>query len=323
MDPQNGLNRPTQSVSVVSTIFDSAELLPRFVDEVVSTFASKNSGAYLHELILVNDGSSDQSLSVLRSLRREFDCIRIVNLSRNFGHHAAIMAGLEKCSGDLVFLLDSDLEEDPAWFHDFHESMSETGADVVFGVQSERRGSGSRLHRLFGHLLWRFLQLLVDYRIPADQVTCRLMNRRFVETAVATADRVVMLGELWAWVGFEQVPHEVLKRAPFGDRRTAYSFKRRLKLAVDAVSSTSAAPLAWVFTVGIAVAGLSLFVAIGTIFWRLRGGLAEGTGFATLLLSIWFLGGLVVAAIGLTGLYLSRVFEQIRRRPLYVVADLE
>jgi putative glycosyltransferase len=164
---------------------------------------------------------------------------------------------------------------------------------------------------------------MVDYPLHANQVTCRLMSRRFVAAALETTDRVVMLGELWAWVGFKQVPQEVEKRLTDGQSKTAYSLRKRLRLAVNAISSTSAAPLAGVFVTGTAVAALSLLVAVATFVWRLRNGITDGTGFATLLISVWFLGGLTLAAVGLVGLYLSRLFDQMRRRPVFVIADMD
>lgn len=328
---QNALESPPsassgrrQPVTVVATVYNSAASLRRFVEEALASFDIQESKLECVEFVLVNDGSTDDSLDVLRQFRKEDRRIRVVNLSRNFGHHAAIVAGLSVTpESTLVFLIDSDLEEDPSWVHSFFSIMSDTHADVVFGVQKRRTGSGGVIGRSAGRAFWRLLQRMVDYPLHANQVTCRLMSRRFVEAALETTDRVVMLGELWAWVGFKQVPQEVEKRLTDGRSKTAYSLRKRLKLAVNAMSSTSAAPLASVFATGTAVAALSLLVAVATFVWRLRNGITEGTGFATLLISVWFLGGLTLAAVGLVGLYLSRLFDQMRRRPVFVIADME
>ncbi len=164
-------------LSIVSTMYRSSSFLEEFAARIASA-AEKITRDY--ELILVNDGSPDDSLDVALRLQERNPNIRVVDLSRNFGHHAAIVAGLKDAVGDRVFLMDCDLEEQPEWLSFFEEEMGRSGADVVYGVQKERVGSWAS--NIAGELFWRGINVFSSVRIPRNPMTCRLMSRAYVRT---------------------------------------------------------------------------------------------------------------------------------------------
>ena len=165
-----------------------------------------------YELVLVNDGSPDCSLQLSLQHRANRPNIKVVDLSRNFGHHAAIVAGLANSVGERVFLIDCDLEEQPEWLHLFSDKMNETGADVAFGVQEQR--TASRFSNFFGHLFWAALNFMSSVQIPPSPMTCRLMNRSYVDAMMSVQDRVLYLAGTFAWTGFKQVAIPRKKSTP-------------------------------------------------------------------------------------------------------------
>jgi len=265
------------------------------------------------EIIFVNDGSPDQSLDVALDLRRRDPRVRIVDLSRNFGHHRAIMTGLERARGELIFLIDCDLEEDPAWLQTFHGLMRENPCDVVYGVQRNRKGSF--IERAGGHLYFTFLTRLLNAEIPANLVTARLMTRRYVRALVSHTEREICLSGLWVITGFEQQPCVITK----GSRpNSSYSLRRRISVLVNAVTSFSNRPLVYIFQLGVAMMTLSFLAGIVLVYERLSSGIGV-SGWASVMVSIWFLGGMTIFCIGIIGIYLAKVFIETKQRPYTII----
>jgi putative glycosyltransferase len=265
-----------------------------------------------YELILVDDGSPDRSLEVALAICARDPRVRVIELSRNFGHHRAMMTGLAHARGTLVFLIDCDLEEQPEWLEGFLARLHETGADVVYGVQDARKGSW--FERLSGHFFYRVFNLLSDFPVPSNVSTARLMRRSYVRSLVAHRDRELFIAGLWAATGYRQVSMPVTKRSL---SPTTYTLRRRLHILLDAVTSFSRRPLVLVFYLGIAIVLIST-TAAGYLVWRqLSSGFLPG--WASLIVSVWILGGLTLFSIGLVGIYLSRIFIESKRRPLTIV----
>jgi len=214
--------------------------------------------------------------------------VRVVELSRNFGHHRAIMTGLENARGEIIFLLDSDLEEPPELLQTFFAHMQASNADVVYGVQQKRRGR--LFEQVTGDLFYSLFNKLSTVKIPPNAITARLMKRPYVRALVQHKDREICLTALYEITGFRQVAIEVQK----GHKgTTTYSFPRRVKALVDAITSFSNRPLIFVFYMGLTVAtasglaGLALIVRVIFFGFFLP-------GWASLMVSIWFLGGLPI-----------------------------
>jgi len=266
------------------------------------------------EIIYVNDGSPDESVRRACEIQSQDPRVVVVDLSRNFGHHKAILAGLSQARGERVFLLDVDLEESPEWLSEFWKEMDEKGADAVFGVQRERRGSAFR--RWTGSLFYRLFNAVSDTKIPENLCTVRIMTREYVQTLTELKDQNVFLAGNVAWIGYRQEAIPVEKQVRRG---TSYSLGRRIQLFWDGVTSFSSHPLQMVFMVGLVIScSAGLVGAFYLSRWMLW---PEATlsGFTSLIISVWFLGGLNILFLGVIGYYVAKVFNEVKGRPQYVI----
>jgi putative glycosyltransferase len=297
-------------LSIVTTLYNSAPYLEEFHDRVCKA-ASQITHDY--EIVFVNDGSPDNSLEVALELHRKYPRVGIVDLSRNFGHHKAMMTGLIHAQGDLVFLLDSDLEEEPELLHKFYDEMNRTGADVVFGVQEQRKGK--IFERVSGSLYFKVFNLFSSHPIPSNHITARLMTRSYVSALIGHQEREFVMSGLWALTGFEQVPLTVRKHHK---PTSTYGFGRKIAHLVNAITSFSNKPLVLIFYLGCFIVFISLIAAIDLILRKiLFGTLLEG--WASLIVSIWLLGGLTIFCLGVIGIYLSKIFIEVKQRPYTIV----
>ncbi len=267
-----------------------------------------------YEIILVDDGSPDNSLQVARSLSKDYPC-RVVELSRNFGHHPAILAGLSEAQGEYVFLIDSDLEEPPELIGDFWEHRE--GVDVVFGVHD--RNGKSLFNRVSGNLFWGLISAASNIRIERNIANVRLMKRRYVQALLSMPDRNVFLGGMFAWPGFKQISVPIVR---VERNETSYSLAKRLRLAFVAAVSFSSRPLLSVFFIGIFITVLSLFFAVFLVFRKILDPGSVLSGFTSLMISIWFLGGLIMGSIGVVGFYIAHIYDQARERPRFIIRDI-
>jgi putative glycosyltransferase len=298
-------------MSVVSAVFNSEVTLREFHIRVTSACQK----LYLqdYEIIYVNDSSTDGSLSVLFELQKLDSHIVIVDLSRNFGQHRAIMTGLDHSRGDMVFILDSDLEEDPEWLVKFHRHLIDLQADVVFGAQSVRKGK--LFERASGDLFYRIFSSLTGENLHPNSVTARLMTRQYVDALLLHRERELFLAGLWHITGFTQVPYNV-KKAYLDS--TTYTLGKKIDMALTSVVSFTAKPLVWVFFAGSIVVVASILFGIWVLVSSLVSGFAEA-GWASLAISVSFFGGLNLLATGIIGLYLSRVYSESKQRPYVIV----
>jgi putative glycosyltransferase len=297
-------------VSVVTSMFRSSPFLEEFYSRTVKAISAISSS---YEIVFVNDGSPDDSLAVALRLRDRDPRVRIIDLSRNFGHYRALMTGLAQARGELVFLIDCDLEEEPEWLLRFHEMLRRTGADVIYGVQAERKGG--LVERVSGDVFYTLLNRMLTDPIPRNVLTVRLMTRRYVRALVQHMDREICLAGLWVITGFDQRPLEVVKGSRPG---SSYSLRTRASALVNAVTSFSNRPLIYIFYMGASVVTLSLLGALVLVIRALTGSIGVA-GYASLIVSIWFLGGLTLFSVGIVGVYLAKVFTETKNRPYTVI----
>lgn len=299
-------------LSIVTTLYRSASTIEEF-HRRASVSASEVADRY--EIIYVNDGSPDDSLAQALRLREGDPHVRVVDLSRNFGHHYAITAGLAHASGDKVFLLDSDLEEDPEWLIPLNERLEADDLDVVFGVQAAR--CGGVFKKLTGAAFYRLFNALSETTIPANPCTARLMRREYVAALLTLRDRSLFLAGNCAWAGFRQGSIPVMKSA--SRRASTYNLPRMLALFVDAVTSFSAYPLRLIFFLGLSISVLSGIFGVALVIRKLLGPGSVLLGYASLMASLWFLSGLLIFCIGIIGVYLGSIFKEVKDRPIYIV----
>jgi putative glycosyltransferase len=297
-------------LSIVTTLYMSEPYVREFYTRVRAA-ADKITGDV--EIIFVDDGSPDGSLEQAVSLLAEDPDIRVIQLSRNFGHHRAMMTGMAHATGDLVFLIDSDLEEDPALLGSFYEEMVSTGADVVYGQQARRAGPWWR--NLGPKLHYGTSALLCDPPIPENLATVRLMTADYVRSLVQHQERELSIAGLWQITGFNQVPmvvHKSLKGT------TTYTFAHKVATLVNNVTSFSNKPLVFIFYLGAFIFMISSLAAgyliIDAIFLR-----TLAVGWPSVMVSIWLLGGLTIFCLGLIGIYISKIFTETKQRPYAII----
>ena len=303
----------TLRLSVVTSLYKSADFIDQF-HRRVSDAAAKVTPDW--ELIMVNDGSPDDSLPIAIALHRRDPRARVVDLSRNFGHHKALMTGLAYARGDLVFVIDSDLEEDPAWLPVFYDAMTSSGAEAIYGVQRSRKGGW--FERIGGALFYRVFNKLLTHPFPPNIVTARLMTRRYVDALVQHRDQEVSLAGLCTITGFEQRPLTVDKGTR-GD--TSYGLRRRISAFVTAITSFSNRPLLYIFQLGVGVILLSIVAGIVLMYQSMTGRIGV-PGWASIMVSIWFLGGVMIFCVGVIGIYLAKVFTETKDRPYTIVRQI-
>ena len=299
-------------LSVVTMLYRSEAYLPEFHRRVT---AAAETLTPRFEVVYVDDGSPDASAAVASAIAAGDPRVVVVELSRNFGHHPAAVAGLAHARGSRVFILDVDLEEQPEWLAGFAAQMDAGGPDVVFGVSRVRKGTLFR--RVLGGVFWKLFNALSDVSVPENPCTVRLMSRRYVDALLTLPDRNLFLAGSYAWLGFRQEPRPVKK----GLRRTAstYTARRLVALFIDAVTSFTSYPLRLIFGIGVAIATLALAAGGGLVVYTLLRPGAISLGWPSVVVSIWFLGGVTISFLGVIGIYLAKIFNETKGRPLYVV----
>lgn len=272
------------------------------------------------EIVLVNDGSPDKCAEIARDLCAQDPRVVLVDLSRNFGHHAAILAGLEAALGEHVYLTDSDLEEQPEWLSQFWAKAEEVGSDVIYGVQKQR--TGKNFDNLLGRGFWWLLNAGSSVVIPENQMTCRLMSRAYIDSLMSVRDKVIYLGGLFPWVGYTQEPLYLIKsQRPKGSKST-YGLVRKLKQLVDSMTSFTAAPLTLFFMLGVLIWLGSLIYGATLIAYKVLNPTMVLDGFTSIMFSVWFLGGLIMLGIGIVGQYTAKIFQEVKNRPQYIIRSI-
>jgi putative glycosyltransferase len=298
-------------LSIVSTLFGSSQYLSEF-HRRASIAASEVVGSN-YEIVLVNDGSPDDSLELAVGIAETDPHVVVVDLSRNFGHHKAMMTGLAQARGELVFLIDSDLEEEPEWLLPFYQQLCDEGSDVVFGVQARRRGKASE--RLSGKLFYIMFRALTGIAQPSDITTARLMSRRYVDALVSHRERELNIGGLWITTGFAQSRRIVSKHS---SSPTTYTVSRKIGHLINAVTSFSSAPLVFTFYSGLTISLLS-FAYILYLTLRYFFVSEPPPGYTSIVVSIWLSSGLIIFFVGVQGIYISKIFSEVKQRPYTIV----
>lgn len=297
----------TPKVSIVSTLYRSADTIEEFVRR--SAEAARALVGDDFEIVIVDDGSPDNSLEIVRALAPTNPHLVIIELSRNFGHHPALLEGMRQSRGDLVFLIDSDLEEEPEWLATFAQHMTDTHSDVVYGYQASRKGG--LFERASGALYWKTFRYLSGLNIPANIITCRLMTREYVNAVLQFEEREVSIGGLFSLAGYKQAPLSVDKGSK---GESAYSTRLKVWHLVNSVTSFSTKPLEIIFVVGLIVTligfGLVAYLLIAAIAWN-----QPPVGWTSVMASLWLIGGIVILSLGTVSIYLGKVFLEVKGRP--------
>jgi putative glycosyltransferase len=300
----------TVKLSIVTTLYRSASNIDEFYRRAMKAAEAITADI---ELVMVNDGSPDDSIDLALALHRTDPRVVVVDLARNFGHHKAMMTGLSHATGDMIFLVDSDLEEPPEDLALFYQRFVQGGCDVVYGVQEARRGG--LIERVTGRMFFALVDALGDRPLPQNLVTARLMTADYIKALVRHRDREFVISDLWQVTGFRQQAIMVRKLSL---SPSTYSFQKRLELAVKHVTTTSTKLLYFVLYLGILIFSLSISVILYYLGRYFTSGIGV-SGYTSQIISIWFLGGLITLILGILGIYLANIMAETKRRPYTIV----
>lgn len=309
---QNGKTAPAVSLSIVTTMYRSAPYIAEFHER-----ASREARAIAgdrYEIVFVDDGSPDDSLVLALDLHERDAHVRVVELSRNFGHHKALMTGLRHARGELVFLIDSDLEEEPELLSAFYEELRRNPElDVVYGVQAKRKGS--LFERAAGRVHYWILNSIWDVHLPEDVIVGRLMRRPYVDRLIEHSESEMVISGIWQSTGFRQKALTVRKHSL---SPTTYNLRAKINLMTRSVTAFSTKPLDLVAIAGALLLPGSILASIVFVAASLAAGRPIGE-LDVLLMSCWIAAGVLAFGVGMVALYLGTTHREVKRRPFTIV----
>jgi putative glycosyltransferase len=304
-------------ISVVSTLYKSEKYLDEFLAECLLALQTIECNDY--EFVFVNDGSPDNSVDFLIRKRKSIPNIRIVDLSRNFGHHYAIQAGLLNAKGDYVLLIDNDLETSPKVLIDFYnEIQKDPKLDMVYGYQESRKGGF--IEKYFGNIFYKVFNWFSEIKIPENILTERLMSKKYVKELASLPDKNIFFAGLMQWVGFNQLGIPVKKQNRKG--ASTYTFRKRINLMINAITSFTAYPLRILFNIGILISIGSFIASLYLVAKKIIYPDQILSGYTSLAVVILLSTGLLLTAIGVLGIYLEKIFNQVKNRPTFIIKKI-
>jgi len=303
--------RDAQLVSVVVPMYNEEGTAREFYRRVCAALE-----AVPFELVVVDDGSSDRTAEVLSEIAAEDSRVKVISLSRNFGHQTAITAGLDHATGDAVVMIDADLQDPPELIPQMLERWSE-GADVVYAVRTERAGE-TRFKRATARLFYRLISKLSDVQLQENSGDFRLLDRRALAALLSMRERNRYLRGMTVWVGFTQTAIEYQRDARYAGE-TKFSVPKMMRFALDAIASFSHAPLQIATVVGFICAALAFLGIPVAIVMRLTDSFVPGV--TSTVIAVLLLGGIQLMAIGVIGEYVGRIYDEVKQRPLYLVRE--
>lgn len=301
-------------LTVVLPVFNEESNLKEMYSELSKVLAGISEH---YEILFVNDGSSDKSESIIKSLAREDKNLSYINLSRNFGQQLAISAGLEHSSGERVAIMDADFQDPPELLPEMFAKLDE-GFDVVYGKRNKRTGEPF-MKRFTAKMFYRILSKLTTVDIPLDTGDFRMMKRKVVDVLNQMPEKDKFIRGQVAWIGFKQT-HICFEREGRSEGKTGYSYKKMLRFAFDGVTSFSDFPLRFATYLGFLVSTIAFLIMLWALYQRFI--VQEYVqGWTSLILSVLFLGGVQLISLGIIGEYISRIGSNVRNRPNYVVSE--
>lgn len=306
---------PHLKYSIVVPIFNEEEIVVEMHRRMAAVLDGLDGPS---ELILVNDGSRDRSLDRIRGIAARDPRVKVLSFSRNFGHQMAITAGIDHASGEAVVVIDSDLQDPPEVIPDLINAWK-NGAELVYAQRSERKGE-TFFKKFTASFFYRLITSMTDLKIPVDTGDFRLMDRRVVEALKQVREHHRFMRGLSVWVGFKQAGVQYVRQERFAGE-TKYPLKKMVRFAADGITSFSYVPLQLATTAGFIFAGVALVAIPVVAALRWFASFDFFTGQATTLIAVLFLGGIQLIFLGILGEYLGRIYDEVKKRPLYIVSE--
>ena len=304
------------ALSIVVPCFDEEACLPVLHDRL--TKAAQSTVGDDYEIVLINDGSRDRTWAIMQEIAETDPRLVAINLSRNHGHQLALTAGLDLCRGDVILVIDADLQDPPELLPEMLDTMRRESADVVYGVRKSRAGE-TAFKRATAHSFYRMLSRATDVDIPVDTGDFRLISRRALEAFLAMPEQARFIRGMVAWIGFKQVPLPYHRDERFAGV-TKYPLKKMVRFALDALTGFSSAPLKLASHAGLLLSLGSVVIVLYILAGWLSG--RSVPGWTSLMLVVVVLGAIQMFVLALMGEYLGRLYNQAKNRPLYIVQEI-
>jgi dolichol-phosphate mannosyltransferase len=304
-------------LSVIVPCFNEEQVIAHTYQRLKAVLEANRFPRY--ELLFINDGSRDRTLELLRGFAAQDPCVRVVSFSRNFGHQPGVSAGIRHCQGNVAIIIDADLQDPPELFPDMVELHLREGANVVYAVRKKRRGESA--FKLFtARAFYRTINYLSEVPLPLDTGDFRLIDAKVIAEFKGLRERNKYIRGLISWMGFKQVPIEYVREERFAGE-TKYPFSKMVKFARTSLLYFSKKPLQLALTMGF----LSIAVGLGLAIWVVTGIFFRPDdlvpGWASTIIALIFFGGVQLLTIGVLGEYLGSIFDEIKNRPEYIVAE--
>ena len=313
-------DKDDKELSVVAPIFNEEETVRELYDRLTKTLNAwcekEGFQSDCYEIILVDDGSRDLSWQLIKELHKKDPRVKGIKFSRNFGHHIAVTAGLDHSKGKAVVLMDGDLQDPPEEIPKLYEKYK-SGYDLVYGIRRERQDPF--LKKVNSNLFWWVINALSGIHMPVGQTMMRIMSRRLLDAVISMREYSRFIHGMIAWTGFEttsiEVNHEARRKG-----ESKYGIIRQLRLAAQAITSFSVKPLRLAIVLGIMVSMFSCVLGVYLIIkWMLFG--YPVMGWASTIVSIFFMGGVQLFVLGIVGEYIGRIYQEAQKRPLYILSE--
>jgi dolichol-phosphate mannosyltransferase len=267
-----------------------------------------------YEIVFVDDNSKDNSFDIISEFNKNDPKVKVVRFSRNFGHQAAITAGLDHARGDAVIMMDADLQDPPEVITQMVEKYKE-GYDVVYAKREKRKGES--IFKLWtASIFYRLINYMTDVDIPLDTGDFRLISRKVVDSLKSINEKNRFLRGLITWVGYRQIGVNYIRDSRYAGE-TKFTVKKMMRFAIDGISSFSHVPLKIATLMGFVVSFISFLLVLGVFYFRLTH--EPAPGWASIMVTITFIGGIQLIAIGIIGEYLGRIYDEVKNRPLYLL----
>lgn len=300
-------------ISIVSPVYRAEKILPKLVEEICSTMKELDE---TFEIILVDDRSPDNSWEVMKHLSKKYDNLKIYRLSRNFGQHATIMAGLTKAKGDWIVVMDCDMQDQPKEIKKLYHKAQE-GYEIVLGKRVARIDKKSK--KLGSFIFYKIFNYLADIEINNEIANYGIYHKKVIKAILEVKDNIKFFPLFVNWVGFKSVAIPI-EHSSREEGNSSYDFFKLVSLAFNVIISFSDKPLRLFIGFGGVISVLSIFIGIFYMIWYLLGNISE-PGFTSLVLSIWFLSGVIISCIGVVGVYLGKTFNQTKNRPVFIIDE--
>ena len=301
-------------ISIVTSLYRSAEFVNEFYERHLACI--KQLGLN-YEFIFVDDGYPDNAILNVKALIKNDEKVKLIVFSRNFGQYPAMFAGMKHASGDIIYTTDSDLEEAPENILKLYDSMKQnTELDIIYGLVNTRKGGF--IKAIMGNLFYRIMVWVSDVKIPKNISWQILMKKDYVTALMQYDEAETLPSGLMMLTGFNQSSIQIEKSYK---GNSTYSFSKRLKLAMNSITAFSSKPMVFIGLIGLGITFIAFIGMISAIIIKLFF-LNYQPGWISIILSIWLIGGLILSSVGITGIYIAKIFNQVKRRPLYIIKSI-